>query len=162
MDVSRRGFLLGAIKTGALAILPIPLLKAAPVEVPEIITPILDHGEGLIRTNMNLINVGSIERTLAVTKGDGIFFNNKLIPVQDMELSIYNDLMEFDNLRQHITFCVSGGPNMELRLDSVFVNDDPYNMFLNGDRIKVDILSKNTRYSGAFIIKEYTLSCGVH
>ncbi len=157
MDVSRRGFLLGAIKTGALAILPIPLLKAAPVE--EIIVP---EENGLITTDMELINTGGLERTHSNYSGKGIFFNNRFISTQNIELNSKQDFVDDEPIGGYRTYKAWGSVYTKLQTSGLLMWEEPYEILLNGDVIKIDILSGNTRYTGDFIMTKYTLSSGVY
>ena len=152
MELSRRSFLLGASKVGALTLLPLPLLKV----IPEVVEPVVSTPfSGVPLIDLSMVNVGGMVRTGIEHCTQGVYFNDKLIPVIDMTLDIYNNLMSNDVMGNYKHFCTLGEPDVKLSVNGVSIEDDPYEIFLNGSIVKTDIVFGNHRYKGNFIIDSY-------
>lgn len=155
MKLSRRSFLLGASKVGVLALLPLPLLKV----IPEVVEPVVSTPfSGIPLIDLSMVNVGGMIRTGTEHCVQGVYFNDKLIPVVDMTLDVYNNLMSDDVMGNYEHFCTVGAPDVKLSISGVSIEDDPYETFLSGDTVKADIVFGNHRYKGNFIIDSYVIS----
>ena len=159
MDLTRRGFLLGATKIGTLALLPVPLLLPSP-ETEVLVEPTLSG----FTTDMNMINIGGIFRSKASNCADGIYFNKKLIPARNMTLSRVNayDSIKFDIRENYRYFHITPSPDIELSVEDIYSWEDPYEVFLKRETVKADIAFGQVRYRGNFFIESFKLSSPSH
>ena len=158
LNLSRRGFLLGATGAGLLSIVPgfkilAPLLKEE---------AIINPGSDWIQSSIKLSAAEELSKTVVPSLKNGLYFNNKLIHTENFVLNMHQNLISCPDLLG-FPHRLPGLIDVELEADNIFVEAESlFTMIDLGDEIKVDIVSGSVRYTGDFILTKYTLSGGYY
>ncbi len=129
IDLTRRGFMLGATTTGLLTILPAALIA----KIPELVVEKFEY-----ETDLSFESTGPLT-TYSIDNGDGfgIFINNKLVKTEKAMLNINKFGDEL--------------PDTILDLKNVFMQDNPFWLF--GENVNIVIANNGLAYDCDYMVQ---------